>query len=414
LLKRIKLENFKSFSDAEVSFGPLTVLIGTNASGKSNVKEALRFLNGVSRGYSLSEILNEKRATDGTLLWRGIRGGTAELIFKGLKEFQVTCDIELSVAGYTFNLQYLVRAVAFRPNLFRVTRESLYDKDRLIFDSHLPSDPPLQKDVNRLAVAIGNDNGVPTIASFENTSPILHQLSTDRTVNDHVSAVANQCIEFLSKFRFLDLDPNVLREPSFEHEIVLGEHGENLPSAVSHILHLEHLQGALADWLSELAAIEVLDFEFEPDLSGRLQLILVQADGWKVSATSASDGTLRFLGLLAALLTGSKENVFVIEELENGIHPSRVQLILQLMHQVSANQNVQILATSHSPQILQELTEETVDNAWLIFRPTQDKSSRARKVAEIIDIGKLKEAPDFAQLHTMGWFETVMNFMEES
>ena len=59
MLKSLRLENFKSFKNAELSLGDLTVLVGTNASGKSNIRDAFRFLHGISRGYSIAEIIGE-------------------------------------------------------------------------------------------------------------------------------------------------------------------------------------------------------------------------------------------------------------------------------------------------------------------------------------------------------------------
>ncbi|NJM35747.1 MAG: AAA family ATPase [Rhodomicrobium sp.] len=60
MLKKLRLERFKNFKEAELTLGPLTTLVGTNASGKSNIRDAFRFLHGISRGYSLAEIIGEK------------------------------------------------------------------------------------------------------------------------------------------------------------------------------------------------------------------------------------------------------------------------------------------------------------------------------------------------------------------
>jgi AAA15 family ATPase/GTPase len=56
MFKSLRLERFKNFKDAELTLGPLTVLIGANASSKSNIRDAFRFLHGIARGYNLTEI----------------------------------------------------------------------------------------------------------------------------------------------------------------------------------------------------------------------------------------------------------------------------------------------------------------------------------------------------------------------
>jgi len=69
MLKKLKLTNFKSFREATVDFGILTVLVGTNASGKSNLKDALRFLHGTGLSYPFSEILGGKPGLSSVLEW---------------------------------------------------------------------------------------------------------------------------------------------------------------------------------------------------------------------------------------------------------------------------------------------------------------------------------------------------------
>jgi hypothetical protein len=76
MIKSLRLQRFKNFRDATLRLGPLSVIVGTNASGKSNLRDAFRFLHGMSRGYSLAEILGEKYVEGGILQWKGIRGGT--------------------------------------------------------------------------------------------------------------------------------------------------------------------------------------------------------------------------------------------------------------------------------------------------------------------------------------------------
>ena len=95
MLKKLKLERFKKFIEAELSLGNLTLLVGTNASGKSNIRDAFRFLQGISRGYNLAEIIGEKWIEGGVLQWRGIRGGTKEIAFKGEATFVL--EVSLSI-----------------------------------------------------------------------------------------------------------------------------------------------------------------------------------------------------------------------------------------------------------------------------------------------------------------------------
>src|SRR6516162_6880378 len=86
----LRLERFKNFKDAELKLGPFTVLIGANASGKSNIRDAFRFLHGIARGYSLAEIIGEKYGDGGERLWTGIRGGIPEIAYQRSHSFTLT------------------------------------------------------------------------------------------------------------------------------------------------------------------------------------------------------------------------------------------------------------------------------------------------------------------------------------
>ena len=72
-----------------------------------------------------------------------------------------------------------------------------------------------------------------------------------------------------------------------------------------------------ASWVRELTPMDVRGFEFPRDPSGRVHLLLCEANGRKVSAYSASDGTLRFLVILAALLGEDSKGMYIFEELDN-------------------------------------------------------------------------------------------------
>lgn len=89
MLKEFELENFKGFKKATLTLGDFTLLVGANGSGKSSVRDAFRFLHGISRGYTVSEIMGEKYGDGGERVWRGIRGGANGASFQGIGIFAI-------------------------------------------------------------------------------------------------------------------------------------------------------------------------------------------------------------------------------------------------------------------------------------------------------------------------------------
>ncbi|MBK7761577.1 MAG: ATP-binding protein [Deltaproteobacteria bacterium] len=66
-----------------LDLGPFTLIVGANATGKSNIRDALRVLHGVGLGYTWAEILGGRYGAGGLLQWRPIRGGVAEAATHG-------------------------------------------------------------------------------------------------------------------------------------------------------------------------------------------------------------------------------------------------------------------------------------------------------------------------------------------
>ena len=111
--------------------------------------------------------------------------------------------------------------------------------------------------------------------------------------------------------------------------------------------------------------MDVADMEFPRDPSGRVHLHIIERSGRKVSAYSASDGTLRFLGLLAVLFSEHQRGFYFFEEIDNGIHPNRLWLLLDLIERQTANGEMQVITTTHSPALLSWLRDETFENTSL-------------------------------------------------
>ncbi len=98
--------------------GPFTVLVGANASGKSNIRDAFRFLHGIGRGYRLADIIGGRYGAGGQVEWAPIRGGIDEIVRFG--EDQFTLTVETGLPGIFFDRYGIVvgegrkEAAAFR------------------------------------------------------------------------------------------------------------------------------------------------------------------------------------------------------------------------------------------------------------------------------------------------------------
>ena len=135
---------------------------------------------------------------------------------------------------------------------------------------------------------------------------------------------------------------------------------------------------------------------------------MVEQNGIEISAESASDGTLRFLAFAAALLGTRPAETYIFEEIENGIHPNRVYLLLELLQRATKSNTTQVIATTHSTALLNFLRGETLDDALLISRT--ENGSKIRSVGDFpISESDRSAAGDLLE---SGWFENVVAFLE--
>ena len=158
--------------------------------------------------------------------------------------------------------------------------------------------------------------------------------------------------------------------------------------------------------------MDVSDLEFPVDLNGRVNLRIVEANGRKISAYSASDGTLRFLGILAALLSDEEGGLYFFEEIDNGIHPARLHLLLDLIERQTAKGRIQVVATTHSPDVLNLINDTTFKNAVVVYRDEDSADAVIRRVAELPNAGELRQSQGLGRLHASGWMENVLSFAE--
>ena len=141
MITSLHLKQFKNFKDATLRLGSFTVLIGANASGKSNIRDAFLFLHGIGRGYSLAEILGEKYV-GGERVWGGIRGGIREVAYWGLNDFALTVRLKIysseSQAARSLRARLLHRCIR-RGSQQEVTSQGAprVDKESLIMPTLL-------------------------------------------------------------------------------------------------------------------------------------------------------------------------------------------------------------------------------------------------------------------------------------
>ena len=411
MINKLRLVNFKNFADVTLRMGPFTVIVGANASGKSNLRDAFRFLHGIGRGYTLPDVIGGRYGAGGQVEWEQIRGTAGEIVRFGKDQFSLSLEMTLDETDVLYMIQIIAEA---RSGQFKVLIEHLRVDGSPIYVSFPGSDDPghaqadgrfrilnLQRTGTRRGIEIAIRPDQPALTQIDELSQV------ERSHKEWASRVA----QALAGMRFLDLAPDRMRQPAFPGQTVLGDSGENLPTVLNEICADERRKRTLAEWTRELTPMDVHDFEFPTDpTTGRVHLVIVERNGNRVSAYSASDGTLRFLAMLAALLGTNPARLYVFEEIDNGIHPSRQQLLIDLIEGQTAKGKYQVVTTTHSPDLIELVGTDTFASTSVVCRRPDEADAELRPVAELPNASKLRKTQGLGRLHRSGWMENAVLF----
>ena len=395
MITSVRMVNFKNFADETLKVGPFTVIVGANASGKSNIRDAFRFLHGIGRGYTLAEILGGKYGPGGQLEWEPIRGAPNEI---------ARWDTELDIPSSTFKVEVTSSISDDKDVLYSI--ETWYDEfdpsGFFVYEERLKegSSTAYHAQGSRADFLSVHGRYDHSISKFQ---PALSQFLGDKQASNLMVA--------LGGIRFLELLPERMRKPAFPGAR-LGDYGENLPSVLEAICADSQRGRNLMSWLQELTPMDVKDFDFPRDPSGRIHLHIIEHNGRKVSAYSASDGTLRFLGMLAALFAPDAGGLYFFEEIDNGIHPNRLWLLLDLIEHQTATGGVQVITTTHSPALLAWMNDTTFEHTSVVYRDEYWADSVIRPIAGLYNLRELRKSQGLERLLTNGWFETAMKASE--
>ncbi len=357
MLTSLRLVNFKNFADETLKLGPFTVIVGANASGKSNIRDAFRFLHGIGRGYTLAEIMGGKIGAGGYVEWEPIRGAPNEIVRFGQSD--------------PTGLGEFVLSLGLRQN-----------EEKIDFSAKV---------------------------GFNPDDPDGFRWLSDESPDDDVRLRIRSVLE---NMRFLELSPEKMREPSVPGAKTLGDYGQNLPTVLESICADADRKQTLLSWFEELTPMHVAGFEFPRDPSGRVHLYITERNGRKVSAYSASDGALRFLGILAALLNDDAGGIYFFEEVDSGIHPNRLWLLEDLIERQTAKGNVQVITTTHSPALLAWMNDTTFEHTSVVYRDEYWSDSVIRPIADLYNLRELRKSYGMEGFLTEGWLESAMKASE--
>ena len=385
----ITIKNFKSYKEATLPLAPLTLLIGANASGKSNAIEAFRFLSWVAGGERLSTLKNRVNDSD-----KIIRGNVSDLPFRETEQFVLSFSADSSNYESIFNIRF--NEIYFGFEIIETENENfIFTFDDVADDGIYVSQESLSNnfaiDENKTIFSIKNSdysdvfNLSKELLSFflkENGSPY----KIEKIYND-----INFLKSLILNAYFFDFVPSQMRYESLS-EKDLRSNGQNLAGVLHYLCekdrHASDNKTKLLNLIKSLPEQNIIDIKFYVDHRERVEFALIENFGntpKEFPMDLLSDGTLKVLAIATALLSVSTGSTLVIEEIDNSIHPSRAHDILSLMRQYAEERGLKLLLSTHNPALMDAIPDEALADVVFCYRDPQQGDSRLVRLGDLDD-----------------------------
>jgi predicted ATPase len=403
MLTEFTLANFKSYRNSRLPLGSLTVLMGANAAGKSNAIEGLRFLSWLAQGQKLSSIQYAVNSAD-----RVVRGRVHDLFKNGESSFTVGCHLdstewdrlEITISSHNgemfVNDEHIIQSTGKEVTLYEI--DESFPAERT--DVHVSYNPfkkrrnwPFVMCNDRMAMFVQLD------------SPALFETS-EASARKIISETVHEYQTVLQNILFLDPNPANMREYSFKSDRRLLEDGTNLSSVLFSLWENQpENQQIILNLIQSLPeqAINGLDFIFGP--RDEVMVRLAETFGHNIrhcEAALLSDGTLRVLAIAAAMLSATEGSLVVIEEIDNGVHPSRAKHLLASIRDIAERRKLRVLLSTHNPALMDALPDSALGDVVFCFRDSVQGESQLVRLGDMSEFPGLISQGSLGQLVTAG------------
>lgn len=382
MLKSFRLKNFKAIRDSGmVELSPLTVLIGDNGSGKSSLVEGLQTLQKLCI-QELDHVMQN---------WRGFEN----IINPPIKRLNGKTQFPPKINGISFSIEGEIEDKPFsftikiylsaETNTIFIEHEKLELIDRIIFHRD----------------KYGNLNNGAGKQIAENILPGQLSFQTYFSVADNQEnrSIALNLLLGMIEWQFVTLQPRWMGEPRpikrTSGKIRLDPAGSNITEYLLEIMRdaPEVFEGIVETLQFILPNARRLQPVLTSELEQAVHLELVEEE-FRVKGWLLSTGTLRVLALLALFRHPNPPPLIVIEEIENGLDPQTIHLIVEEIRNLVESGRSQVVVTTHSPYLLDllplwsiVLVERTEDKGPVFSRP--DDNPALEKWSRKFGPGKL-------------------------
>jgi len=411
MIKELKLTNWKSFEEATLYIDPLTILIGTNASGKSNTLDALLFLQRAASGVGIFQAIN------GDVNLAPIRGGMEWVCRKPSKEFSLEVILGSDSDNHDYRYELTVQVNGAKAEVAR---------EELTLLKFLPRSKSARE--SRLFYTQSQETTAPGIPAYfttgtkgpgkridVNRSHIVLAQSDALNLRKEVQEGVKQVLNQLQQIFVFDPIPSHMRDYKPFSEKLQAD-GSNIAGVLAALdeTRKKEVEETLAEYLKALPERDIQRIWTEPVGKFQTDAMLYCEEGWTgtpshtVDARGMSDGTLRYLAIVTAMLTRQPGSLLVIEEVDNGLHPSRAHVLVEMLRKLGNERGIDVIVTTHNPALLDAAGARMVPFITVAHRDNATGASLLMQLEDIEQLPKLMASGSLGQLSAGGRIEAAI------
>ena len=404
MLTRLEVDGFKNLVDFSLDLGPFTCIAGPNGVGKSNVFDAIRFLSLLTECTINDAAVQIRNAGEETgniqdlfffgagQRYRRMRFAAEMIVGENVRDdFGRVAKASSSFLRYEVAFRYaqpspttgfLGGLLLEEEKLEHITKGQATHhlkfphnktkfRDSVVYNNRRASagfiSTQTDPETEQAAIFVHQDGG-----SRGPGRPSPAQIATRTIVGTENTSATPTILAARNEMRswhVLAFDPAAMRRPDrFTQPPGIAENGAHIPATLQHLANtlVQHdpeydLYARVSSRLSELVPVQSVSVD-EDKQRQLLALEVLERSGLKLQANSISDGTLRFLALVALSEVVDESAVICMEEPENGIHPAKLDAMNRLLHDIAvdAEERVdfdnplrQVIVATHSPYFVQ-------------------------------------------------------------
>src|SRR5665648_128370 len=352
LIQSLYIDNFKALNDFTIKMQQITVLIGTNGSGKTSILQALDLI--INFAQMDIDAYLEKRN------WKpyDLKSKTNT---KNYMTFTILFDIDISGCEKLIEWTFVLNPVKAKGKIFVISEEI-----KEIISGTNPKKKLLSVDSQGIRRFNFVEDKIESFPPLNMTSSFLKNIDMQKDKAKFPELVA--IIEFLTASDSFELlSPEKMRKSSRGDVDTIGMGGEKL-AAFIHSLKPEQKRKVSERLQSYMPFISNVDTEVM-GRPGWLEIKVSESFPSEklpvsISSTHLSDGTLRMLAISALQESGKTSGMDLLDEIENGINPHLAEKIVNDLIEGTKNKRRQIILTTHSTVILDYFPPDSIIFLW--------------------------------------------------